>query len=113
MLRHIQISTVLICFIAILTGCSTVSRISSTSDEEILLNRSMHLLQLKNVSAPGNYALYYDENPTPEIPVHVNAGDKVGFFSEPDGRIKAIAGSFKMDIESKKTRATWKRYAAN
>ena len=101
---------VILLSILMLAGCSTISRTSSTSDDEIRLNRTVHLLQLKKVSKAADYALYYEGETSPEIPVRVNAGDNVGFFSDTDGRLKAIAGKFKMDIDPKRNRAVWKRY---
>ena len=96
--------------VLVLGGCSVFGRKSISPDEEIRMNRSLKLLQLQKVHRAADYALYYDGESSPEIPVRVNAGDNVGFFVASDGRLKAIAGKFKMDIDPKRNGAVWKRY---
>lgn len=64
---------------------------------------------LRTISQPGDYALYYRDDPEPQIPIHLNAGDSIGFIKKPDGRVQAVAGDFRMNISSTAGAAYWKR----
>lgn len=57
----------------------------------------------------GDFALYYNEDRKPEIPVRVHAGEMMGFERARDGRVQAIAGQFRMNLSGDAERAYWKR----
>ena len=103
---------ILLLLALVVGGCGFINSHIATNDIEVRMNRRLHILPITTVRSDGDYALYYEGDLTPEIPVRCNAGDKLGFFAEPDGRIKAVAGSFKMDIDPKKNEAYWQRIAA-
>jgi hypothetical protein len=101
--------SLLLILLMTLAGCSVVGS-AIHNDGDIHLIRSQHVMEIINAPSGGDYALYYAGDKIPEIPVRVNQGDQVGFFTDKKtGKIKAIAGSFKMDLNDEKNEAFWRR----
>ena len=67
------------------------------------------LMPLRTVEQGGDFALFYAGHEKAEVPVRVNAGDTIGFYRLDDGRLKAVAGPFKMDMNPTVREAYWKR----
>jgi hypothetical protein len=64
---------------------------------------------LVSVKRGGDFALYYDDDRKPEIPVRLHKGEVIGFAQAKDGRMQAVAGEFRMNLSSDVQRAYWKR----
>ena len=77
-------------------------------DVAIRYSEEIRPLVLQSVETGGDFALFYEGREKPEVPVRVFPGDAVGFRDE-NGRLKAIAGPFKMDLNPEVREATWKR----
>ena len=78
-------------------------------DRDIRYSEDSAMTSLQAVEVGGDFALFYSGQDKPEVPVRVNSGESVGFFREDDGRLKAVAGPFKMDMDPKVREAYWKR----
>ena len=70
-------------------------------------------MQLGALKAGGNFALFYAGHDAPEVPVRVVAGDTVGFLRGTDGRLKAVAGAFVMDVDPEVHAAVWRRLTSD
>jgi hypothetical protein len=57
----------------------------------------------------GDFALFYDDDRKPEIPIRLHAGELLGFAKARDGRMQAVAGEFRMNLSGDVQRAYWKR----
>jgi hypothetical protein len=89
---------------ALLTGCGIFKK-----DPDAHFSQARNVTQIKVVDAGGDFALYLDHQDKPEVPVRVDAGDWVGFFRDNEGRVKGLAGPFRIDIAPEVQEATWKR----
>jgi len=92
-------------FIALIAGCGWMQ----PKEREIRYSEETALTTLRAVDAGGDFALFYAGQDKPEVPVRVKSGDSVGFLREEDGRLKAVAGPFKMDMDPAVREAVWKR----
>src|SRR5437764_458538 len=88
-----------------LSGCGMFG----AKEKDVRFSEAKGLTQLRSVPAGGDFALYFEGAEKPEVPVRVNSGDSVGFVREEDGRLKAVAGPFRMDISDSVHEASWKR----
>ena len=77
-------------------------------DMEIVYAADQRPLAIQPAVTAGDFALYYGGQDKPEVPVRVSPGDPVGFIDE-GGRLKAVAGPFRMDISPDVREAVWKR----
>jgi hypothetical protein len=91
----------------LLTGC-TISKILP-DPVTIRYEPGDPMPQLMKVHRTGDFAVYYDRDKNPEIPVRVHAGEKIGFVRGGDGAIKAVAGDFRMNVSTDVASAHWKR----
>jgi hypothetical protein len=86
-------------------GCGLFQR----REPSIRYSETESLMSLRAVGRPGDFALYVAGHDKPEVPVRVNNGDSIGFVRTEDGRMKAVAGPFKMDLPQDVHEAYWKR----
>ena len=91
--------------LAMAGGCGMIER----KEAEIRFADDPLLVSMEVVGVGGDFALFYAGHDKPEVPVRVQAGDSVGFTREDDGRIKAVAGPFRMDMDPAAHAAIWRR----
>ena len=91
--------------VAMIAGCGWMQ----PKEGDIRFSEDAAITSLQAVEVGGDFALFYAGQEKPEVPVRVNSGESVGFFREEDGRLKAVAGPFKMDMDPKVREAYWKR----
>ena len=92
-------------FVMMIAGCGWMQ----PKEGDIRYSEEPPLTSLQAVEVGGDYALFYSGQEKPEVPVRVNPGESVGFFREEDGRLKAVAGPFRMDMDPRVREAYWKR----
>src|ERR1700712_2252902 len=88
-------------------GCGLLP--PTAKEKPIKFSAADGTMSLRTVDPGGDFALFYPGEEKGEIPVRVNSGDTVGFVREEDGRLKAIAGPFKMNVKPEAESACWKR----
>ena len=91
--------------VAMLTGCGWMQ----PKEGDIRFSEDAAITSLQVVETGGDFALFYAGQEKPEVPVRIGPGESIGFFREEDGRLKAVAGPFKMDMDPKVREAYWKR----
>ena len=89
--------------------CSGCVHTRHKSQVEVEYVTSSAVPGLKTLQRSGDFALYYDGDRKPEIPVRLRAGEEIGFVREHDGRVEAVAGAFRMHLAANAGRAYWKR----
>ena len=62
------------------------------------------------IGAPkdGVYALYTASDLTPKVRQKLSAGDKIGFETTSDGRVRAVAGTYNQVLAGSTQVAYWK-----
>lgn len=78
----------------LLAGCAQPGRALVKSDKE-------GMERLTESSVSGQYVLYAEMDPTPEITCTLKKGDKLGFITE-NGKTWAVAGEKHVEISPKK-----------
>ena len=96
---------IMVPLVTLIAGCGWMQ----PKEKEIRYSEEPPITNLRAVDAGGDFALFYTGRERPEVPVRVKSGDTVGFVREEDGRLKAVAGSFKMDMDPAMHDAYWKR----
>ena len=91
--------------ITLIAGCGWMQ----PKERQIRYSEEPPVTSLRPVIVGGDFALFYAGQDKPEVPVRVKSGDSVGFLREDDGRLKAVAGPFKMDMDPAVREAFWKR----
>ena len=96
-----------VALLAALAGCASSSQ--PKDFVEVRYAENQKLIPMQIVPLGGDFALFLAGGDKPEVPVRVNAGDSIGFLKETDGRLKAVAGPFRMDLKPTVHEAFWKR----
>lgn len=78
-------------------------------ETDVRYSADENLIPLRAVDSGGDFALFYAGREKAEVPVRVESGDSIGFIRLDDGRLKAVAGPFKMDMNPTVREAYWKR----
>ena len=91
--------------VVLLSGCGWMQ----PKEGDIRFSEDSSITSLQVVETGGDFALFYAGQEKPEVPVRIGPGESIGFFREEDGRLKAVAGPFKMDMDPKVREAYWKR----
>src|SRR2546426_9109618 len=63
----------------------------------------------KTIAAPkdGMYALYTASDLTPKVRQKLSAGDRIGFETTSDGRVRAVAGAHNQVLAGRTQEADW------
>jgi hypothetical protein len=56
----------------------------------------------------GTYALYTANDTTPQVRQRLKKGDKLGFERLPEGKVRAFAGTYEMNLDASTMQAYWK-----
>jgi hypothetical protein len=91
-----------------LGGCSTMNKMVP-DPVKVHYAPGDKMPELTKVRRTGDFGIFYDNEKTPQMPVRVQGGEKVGFIRGGDGAIKAAAGEFRMNISNDAPGAYWKR----
>ena len=95
-----------IALVAAIGGCGLFGPLK---EKDIRYSADENLIPLRAVENGGDFGLFYAGRDKTEVPVRIESGDSVGFIQTEDGRMKAVAGPFKMDLNPAVREAYWKR----
>ena len=95
-------------FLATIAGCA-----ARPTELEFRYSVDEDLQPPREVIEGGDFALFYAGREVPEVPVRVSAGDVLGFVRGEDGRLKAVAGAFVMEVDAEVRAAAWRRLNSN